>query len=168
MRVFSLFIEHWLLGSRCTSYRAHAFGHQTSVRRRGWPGAVRRSRKLLWADTLLSPGGWLKRHADVDAAFLILDRAGWQSTQRLRVPDHVHLLFLPPYSPELQPAEHLWPLTKRPSSTAILPRSRSWRMSKRLAVSRSKPVAIWSARRHCSTGGLSVSENDKRQGEIGR
>jgi transposase len=30
---------------------------------------------------------------------------------RLRVPDHVHLLFLPPYSPELQPAEHLWPLT---------------------------------------------------------
>ena len=27
------------------------------------------------------------------------------------VPDHVHLLFLPAYSPELQPAEHLWPLT---------------------------------------------------------
>jgi hypothetical protein len=27
------------------------------------------------------------------------------------VPDHVHLLFLPPYSPELQPAEHLWRLT---------------------------------------------------------
>jgi transposase len=25
----------------------------------------------------------------------------------------VHLLFLPPYSPELQPAEHLWPLTNR-------------------------------------------------------
>src|SRR5260221_336743 len=24
---------------------------------------------------------------------------------------HVHLLCLPPYSPELQPAEHLWPLT---------------------------------------------------------
>jgi transposase len=42
---------------------------------------------------------------------LVLDRAGWHSAQRLRVPDHVHLLFLPPYSPELQPAEHLWPLT---------------------------------------------------------
>jgi transposase len=27
------------------------------------------------------------------------------------VPEHVHLLLLPPYSPELQPAEHLWPLT---------------------------------------------------------
>ena len=42
---------------------------------------------------------------------LVLDRAGWHASVRLRVPDHVHLLFLPPYSPELQPAEHLWPLT---------------------------------------------------------
>jgi transposase len=42
---------------------------------------------------------------------LVLDRAGWHTSVRLRVPDHVHLLFLPPYSPELQPAEHLWPLT---------------------------------------------------------
>ena len=36
------------------------------------------------------------------------------TSERLRVPsqpEHVHLLFLPPYSPELQPAEHLWPLT---------------------------------------------------------
>src|SRR5258708_16697984 len=42
---------------------------------------------------------------------LVLDRAGWHASVRLRVPDHVHLLFLPPYSPQLQPAEHLWPLT---------------------------------------------------------
>jgi transposase len=42
---------------------------------------------------------------------LVLDRAGWHASRKLRVPAHVHLLFLPPYSPELQPAEHLWPLT---------------------------------------------------------
>jgi transposase len=42
---------------------------------------------------------------------LILDRAGWHTSVRVRVPEHVHLLFLPAYSPELQPAEHLWPLT---------------------------------------------------------
>ena len=42
---------------------------------------------------------------------LVLDRAGWHTSVRLQVPEHVHLLFLPPYSPELQPAEHLWPLT---------------------------------------------------------
>ncbi len=42
---------------------------------------------------------------------LVLDRAGWHTSLRLRVPEHVHLLFHPQYSPELQPAEHLWPLT---------------------------------------------------------
>jgi transposase len=42
---------------------------------------------------------------------LVLDGAGWHESPRVRVPDHVHLLFLPPHSPELQPAEHLWPLT---------------------------------------------------------
>ncbi len=42
---------------------------------------------------------------------LVLNRAGWHSTKRLRVPDHLHLLFLPPYSPELQPSEHVWQLT---------------------------------------------------------
>jgi transposase len=42
---------------------------------------------------------------------LVLDRAGWHSSQMLRVPDGNHLVFLPPYSPELQPCERLWPLT---------------------------------------------------------
>lgn len=42
---------------------------------------------------------------------LVLDRAGWHTSIHVRVPEHVHLLFLPPYSPELQSAEHLWPLT---------------------------------------------------------
>jgi transposase len=45
---------------------------------------------------------------------LILDRAGWHTSLRLHVPDHVYLHFLPAYSPELQPAEHLWPLTNAP------------------------------------------------------
>jgi transposase len=42
---------------------------------------------------------------------LVLDRAGWHASLKLRVPEHLHLLFLPAFSPELQPAEHLWPLT---------------------------------------------------------
>jgi transposase len=45
---------------------------------------------------------------------LVLDRAGWHTSLRVCVPDHVYLHFLPPYSPELQPAEHLWPLTNAP------------------------------------------------------
>ncbi len=32
----------------------------------------------------------------------------------LAVPDGVGPVFLPPYGPELQPAEHLWPLVDEP------------------------------------------------------
>jgi transposase len=41
---------------------------------------------------------------------LLLDSAGWHRSKALVVPDGIHLVFLPAYSPELQPAEHLWPL----------------------------------------------------------
>jgi len=42
---------------------------------------------------------------------LVLDGAGWHDSPKVGVPEHVHLLFLPPHAPELQPAEHLWPLS---------------------------------------------------------
>lgn len=45
---------------------------------------------------------------------LPLDQAGWHTTDKLEVPDGIHLLHLPPYSPELQPAERLWPLVNEP------------------------------------------------------
>jgi hypothetical protein len=38
---------------------------------------------------------------------LVLDRAGRHTSVKLRVPEHVHRLFLAPYSPGLQPTEHL-------------------------------------------------------------
>jgi hypothetical protein len=42
---------------------------------------------------------------------LVLDGAGWHTSKQLTIPEGVHLVFLPPYSPELQPAERLWTLT---------------------------------------------------------
>jgi len=45
---------------------------------------------------------------------LVLDRAGWHRSHRVEVPEGIHLFFLPPYSPELQPAERLWPLANEP------------------------------------------------------
>ncbi len=42
---------------------------------------------------------------------LVLDGAGWHVSAQVQVPAGVHLHCLPPYSPELQPAERLWPLT---------------------------------------------------------
>lgn len=45
---------------------------------------------------------------------LVLDQAGYHTSPLVRVPDGIHLIFLPPYSPELQPAEHLWPYSDQP------------------------------------------------------
>ncbi|NES65929.1 MAG: hypothetical protein F6K24_12025 [Okeania sp. SIO2D1] len=36
--------------------------------------------------------------------------AGWHTTNKLVLPEGIDLFFLP-HSPELQPAERLWPLT---------------------------------------------------------
>ncbi len=41
-------------------------------------------------------------------AILILDQAGWHTTPKLKVPDNMTLLFLPPRSPELNPVENVW------------------------------------------------------------
>ena len=41
---------------------------------------------------------------------LVLDQAGWHISNDLVVPAGIHLVFLPSYTPELQPAERLWPL----------------------------------------------------------
>jgi transposase len=45
---------------------------------------------------------------------LVLDNAGWHTEPGLAVPDGIRLVYLPPYSPELQPAERLWPLLDEP------------------------------------------------------
>lgn len=45
---------------------------------------------------------------------LPLDQAGWHMSENLSVPEGIHLVPLPPYSPELQPAERLWPLINEP------------------------------------------------------
>jgi transposase len=47
------------------------------------------------------------RHPN-ERVIMVLDGAGWHHSQKLKLPPHLRLLFLPPYSPELNPAEHLW------------------------------------------------------------
>jgi transposase len=45
---------------------------------------------------------------------LIEDNAGWHRSQKAQIPDGITVEFLPPYSPELQPAERLWTLVDEP------------------------------------------------------
>lgn len=42
---------------------------------------------------------------------IVLDRAGWHRSAKVKIPDGLHFIFLPPSSPELQPAERLWQLS---------------------------------------------------------
>src|SRR3982751_406030 len=39
---------------------------------------------------------------------MVLDGAGWHRAKRLSVPENMRLVPLPPWSPQLNPAEHLW------------------------------------------------------------
>lgn len=43
---------------------------------------------------------------------LVLDQAGWHRAKHLVVPQGLHLVFQPSHTPEVQPAEHLWPLIR--------------------------------------------------------
>ena len=41
---------------------------------------------------------------------MILDQARAHTAKKIKRPKGLEFLFLPPYSPELQPAERLWPV----------------------------------------------------------
>jgi len=43
-----------------------------------------------------------------DKILMIADKAAWHTTEKLIIPENVKLAFLPPYSPRLNPVEHLW------------------------------------------------------------
>jgi transposase len=45
---------------------------------------------------------------------LMLDGAGWHTGSEVQCPEGIELVSMPPYSPELQPAEHLWELCDEP------------------------------------------------------
>ena len=65
--------------------------------------------EALLASFARRAGAGRKRHV-----VLVLDNAGWHGPEGLVVPDGIGLVFLPPYSPELRPAERLWPLADEP------------------------------------------------------
>jgi hypothetical protein len=51
----------------------------------------------------------ISRHVAKGAhAVLLLDRAGWHTTLRLKLPRNISLVFLPSRAPELNPVENVW------------------------------------------------------------
>ncbi len=52
---------------------------------------------------------------------LILDNGTFHHAKRLRIPLNIHLVFLPPYSPELNPAEKVWRMLKDQTAMKAYP-----------------------------------------------
>lgn len=43
---------------------------------------------------------------------IVLDNGAFHKAAKLKIPDNIALVFLPPYSPELNPAERMWQILK--------------------------------------------------------
>ena len=39
---------------------------------------------------------------------ILIDRAGWHTAKKLRIPENIRLVPQPSHSPELNPVEHIW------------------------------------------------------------
>lgn len=49
----------------------------------------------------------------LDQIALVMDGAGWHRAKKLLVPGNIKTIYLPPYSPELNPVERFWLQVKR-------------------------------------------------------
>lgn len=73
----------------------------------------------LLLDAFAEERGVGKRRGKRKRILLVLDQAGWHLSTDLAVPEGITLVPLPPYSPELQPAEHWWELIDAPVSNRV-------------------------------------------------
>ena len=48
-----------------------------------------------------------QRHPD-EYIVMVMDQAGWHIAHELEAPKNMRLVLLPPYSPEINPVEHIW------------------------------------------------------------
>ena len=50
----------------------------------------------------------LSKEFPEDQILLICDGAAWHKSQSLVIPANIHLAFIPPYTPEMNPIEQVW------------------------------------------------------------
>lgn len=74
---------------------------------------------------------------------MVLDNGAFHKAKSLKIPENVALIFLPPYSPELNPAEKIWARMKRTFTNKLfktLPELSNFIESTALDIT--KPVVI--------------------------
>src|SRR4051812_36677971 len=65
-----------------------------------WPAVNTEAMSIFFAEVS-------QRHAN-EFLIVVLDGAGWHRAKWLQVPAHMRLVFLPAWSPQLNPVEHVW------------------------------------------------------------
>jgi len=53
------------------------------------------------------------KHNPTEFKIIVLDNGAFHKAKSLVIPENIALIFLPPYSPELNPAEKMWAHLKR-------------------------------------------------------
>lgn len=53
------------------------------------------------------------KHKQPELKVVVLDNGAFHKAKTLIIPENIILIFLPPYSPELNPAEKIWAKFKR-------------------------------------------------------
>lgn len=59
------------------------------------------------------------KHLPDELKIIVLDNGPFHKAKSLQIPKNIQLLFLPPYSPELNPAEKIWAVLKRKFTNRI-------------------------------------------------
>ncbi len=59
------------------------------------------------------------RHRPKEFKIIVLDNGAFHKAKSLVIPENIGLVFLPPYSPELNPAEKIWAVLKRKFTNKI-------------------------------------------------
>jgi transposase len=54
----------------------------------------------------------LSKNYPKEKILLVIDGAGWHKSKKLEIPHNIEIIYLPPYSPELNPVERLWAYVK--------------------------------------------------------
>lgn len=71
------------------------------------------------ADSFQSFLNQFSAHNKEEFKIVVLDNGAFHKAKKLNIPHNMALLFLPPYSPELNPAEKIWQFLKRKFTNRI-------------------------------------------------
>lgn len=82
------------------------------------------------------------KHRPDQAKIVVIDNAGFHSTKNINIPNNIHLIRIPPYSPELNPCEQVWAWIKNKYKNRVFEDIEDLKLWLHDIVKRMKPETI--------------------------